>query len=341
MAIKGTRNPTMRDLYKGLKEDGSFDRDIVELVLEANSDLLADAVVKEANGTENDRTTIRTGLPAATWTAYYEGTQPSKGSKKQVSNSIGTLKSLIQVDKDLIDDSPNGAEEMLDEAFSHCEAMGNEVADAIFYGNIKVNAKKFNGLAPIYSAFGGTDNKLASYYCLQSSVRSTSASNTALRSIFLVGWGRTGAYLHYPRGSKGGLQRGPVEENTITMDDDVSRLKVKEQFFKWRCGLTVKDFRTCGRIVNIESNNLTTLDKDIGEDMLRLKTRVHKKGVKPVFYMPESVYEWLAVKTRRQVLVTSFSFKDVAGEEVMHFDGIPIRKLDCLEVNEAVVSAAS
>ena len=32
MAIKGTRNPTLRDLYNGLKEDGSFDRDIVELV---------------------------------------------------------------------------------------------------------------------------------------------------------------------------------------------------------------------------------------------------------------------------------------------------------------------
>jgi len=341
MAIKGTRNPTLRDLHNGLKEDGSFDRDIVELVLEANADLLADAVVKEANGTENDRTTIRTGLPDATWTAYYEGTQPSKGSKKQVSNSIGTLKSLIQVDKDQIDDSPNGPEEMLDEAFTHAQAMGNEVSDAVFYGNTKVNAKKFNGLAPVYNAYGGTDTKLSSHYCLQSSARSTSVSNSALRSIWLVGWGRRGAYLHYPRGSKGGLERGPVKDNTITMEDGVSRLEVKEQFFKWRVGLTVKDFRSCGRICNIESNNLSTLDKDLGEDMLRLKTRVKTAGLKPVWYMPESVYEWLAVKTRRQVLVTSFTFKDIGGQEVMHFDGIPIRKLDCLEVNEAVVASAS
>lgn len=115
---------------------------------------------------------------------------------------------------------------------------------------------------------------------------------------------------------------------------------MKEQFFKWRTGLTVKDFRSCGRICNIESNNLSTLDKDLGEDMLRLKTRVKTGGLKPVFYMPESVYEWLAVKTRRQVLVTSFTFKDVGGQEVMHFDGVPIRKLECLEVNETVVAAA-
>jgi len=336
-----TRNPTLRDLYNGLKADGGFDRDIVELVLEANADLLSDAVVKEANGTDNDRTTIRTGLPDATWTAYYEGTQPSKGSKKQVSNSIGTLKSLIQVDKDLIDDSPNGAEEMLDEAFSHAEAMGQEVADAVFYGNVKTNAKKFNGLAPVYDRYGGTDRKLSTYYCIQSSVRSGTASNSALRSIWLVGWGRRGAYLTYPRGSKGGLERGPVEDATITLTDGVSRLKVKEQFFKWRVGLTVKDFRCCGRICNVESNNLATLDKDIGEDMLKLKTRCRLNGLKPVFYMPESVYEWLVIKTRRQVLVTSFSFKDVAGQEILHFDGIPVRKLDCLETNETVVSAVS
>jgi len=341
MALSSTRNPTLRDLYNSLKPDGTFDKEIVELALEANSALLDDAVVKEANGTENDRTTIRTGIPDATWTAYYEGTQPSKGTKQQVSNSIGTLKSLIQVDADLIRDSPNGAEEMLDEAFSHAEAMGQEVADAIFYGNIKVNAKKFNGLAPIYSKYGGTDAKQSTYYCIQSSARSGTPSNTALRSIWLVGWGRRGAYLTYPRGSKGGLERGPVKDNTITLPDNTSRLEVKEQFFKWRVGLTVKDFRTCGRICNVESNNLATLDKDIGEDMLKLKVRCRTNGLKPVFYMPESVYEWLVVKTRRQVVASNFSFKDIGGQGILHFDGIPIRKLDCLETNEAVVSAVA
>lgn len=338
MATRGTRNPTLRDLANGLKDDGTFDRDIVELALEANGDLLNDAVVKEASG-ENDKATIRTGIPDAAWTAYYDSVQPSKGSKKQVSNAAGTLQSLIQIDKNEYDESPNAPEAMLDEAFIHAETMGNEVSDAIFYGNIKSNAKKFNGLTPVYAAYGGTDKQLASYYCIQSSARTGTPSNTALRSIFLIGWGRMGAYLFYPRGSKGGLQRDPLTDQTIS-DTDGGRRKVKEQFFKWNIGLTVKDFRCCGRICNIESNNLTTLDKDIGEDMLRLKIRVRNKGVKRVFYMPESVYEWLAVKTRRQTLNTSFSFKDIAGEEIMHFDGIPIRKLDCLETNETVVASA-
>ena len=340
MATKGTRNPTLRDVYNGLKEDGKFDREIVELVLEANSELLNDAVVKEANGLENDRTTIRTGLPEATWTAFYEGTQPSKGSKQQVSNAIGFLKSLIQVDKDLAEHSPNKSEEMLDEAFAHAEAMGNEVCDAIFYGNIKTNAKKFNGLSPIYNAHGGTDVRASAHYCIESLARSATPDNSALRSVWLVGWGRMGAYLHYPRGSKGGLERGPVKDNTITLEGD-RRLEVLEQFFRWKVGLTVKDFRTCGRVCNIESNNLAALDKDIGEDMVRLMTRVHKKGSRLVWYMPASVYEALVVKTRRQVLNTSFTFKDVDGEDILHFSGVPIRKIDALETNEEAVPAYS
>jgi hypothetical protein len=310
MAIKGTRNPTLRDLYNGLKEDGSFDRDIVELVLEANSELLADAVVKEANGRENDRTTIRTGLPDATWTAYYEGVQPSKGSKKQVSNAIGTLKSLIQVDKELIDDRPTAPRRCWTRRSATPRRWATRSPTRSSTATSRSTPRSSTAWSRSTTPTAGWIPRRAPTYCIQSSARSTSASNTALRSIWLIGWGRRGAYLHFPRGSKGGLERGPVKENTITVTGDGARLEVKEQFFKWRVGLTVKDFRACGRICNIESNNLSTLDKDIGEDMLRLKTRVKTGGLKPVFYMPESVYEWLAVKTRRQVLVTSFTFKD-------------------------------
>ena len=336
---KNTRNPTFWDLHNSLKQDGTYDRDIVELVLQANEALFRYAVVKEASG-ENDKTTIRTGLPDATWTAYFEGVQPSKGEKKQISNAPGRLKALLQADKDQIKDSPNGAEEMLDQAFAHAESMGNEVAEAIMYGNIKHNAKAFNGLAPIYSAHGGLDRLLSSHYCIESLARSATPDNSALRSIFLVGWGRQGAYLFYPRGTKSGMERGPLKDQTLS-EADGSRREVMEQFFTWNVGLTVKDFRYCGRICNIESNNLKTLDKDIGEDMQRLMIRTKSNGARRVFYMSAAVYEWLAVKTRRQVLNTTFSSKDVGGEEILHFNGIPVHTLDCLDVNEEPVPQAS
>ncbi len=333
----GTRNPTLRDLLNGLNGDKTFDSEIVELALEVNP-ILEDVVVKESNDNANDRTTIRTGLPTPTWTSFYQGVQPDKGSKKQVLNASGRMQSLIQVDSDLLKLSPDEGAEMADEAFAHAEAMGHDVADALFYGDVKVNAKKFNGLAPIYSTMSGTDRQLASFYTIASQARSGSPSNAALRSIYLVGWGRMGAYCFYPKGSRGGLQRSAVTPERITLADGLSRLDVKEQKFSWDIGLTVKDFRSCGRICNIESNNLTTLDKDIGEDMLKLWTRVRRVGVKQCWYMSPTVFEWLCVKTRRQTLVTTFAFKDVAGEPVLHFQGIPIRVCDSLETNETAVT---
>lgn len=337
MATVGTRNLTLRDVMNGLKGDKTFDKEIVELALEVNP-ILEDIVVKEANDGVNDKTTIRTGLPTPTWTSFYQGVQPDKGSKKQVVNASGKMDSLIQVDADLLAIAPDESAEMADEAFAHAEAMGVEVADALFYGDIKTNAKKFNGLAPVYLTHSGTDRQLSSFYTLPSTARTASPNNTALRSIYLVGWGRMGAYCFYPKGSKGGLQRTAVTSERITLTDG-ARLDVKEQKFTWNIGMTVKDFRTCGRICNIESNNLTTLDKDIGEDMLKLWTRVRRTGTKQVWYMPPSVYEWLCIKTRRQTLVTTFTFKDVSGEPVLHFMGVPIRVCDALETNEGVAAS--
>jgi len=72
---------TLRDLSSGLKCDKTFDHEVVDLVVQQN-DILDEIPFVEANDGTSDRTTIRTGLPNATWTAFYEGAQPSKGQNK-------------------------------------------------------------------------------------------------------------------------------------------------------------------------------------------------------------------------------------------------------------------
>lgn len=337
------RNPTLRDIQLG-KVDGEFDKDIVDLALEANP-IMGHFVWKTANNGTNDVTTIRTGYPEGTWTLYYEGVQPTKGTKKQVVNSCGTLKHLIQVDKDLIEESGDEAAEMGDEAFAHAEAMGNEICETVFYGNTKKNGRKFNGLAPIYSEkyVAGTSTKdVAAYYTLAAK-QSNSADNSALRSIWLIGHGRMGTYLFAPKNTTMGLWRGPVEDNRIDVIDgsgaNKGRLDVKEQMFKWTCGLTVKDFRKNVRICNIELNNLDTLDLDLGALMLQAVCRAQKTGVRQCFYMSPLTYEYVCKKTRAQKLANGFfDFRDFDGELVLHFQNVPVFQLDALETNEDVVA---
>lgn len=339
MVLDPKRNPTLRDIKMG-QVDGQFDHDIVDMVMEANP-VAGHFVTTTANQGVNNVTTIRTGYPDGTWVGYYDGVQPTKGTKKQVSDTAGKLKHLIQVDKDLIEESGDEAAEMGDEAFAHAEAMVNEVVDCFFYGNVKENGKKFNGLSPVYSKVYDPSKKTkknddTSYYTLGVK-RSESPDNSSLRSIWLIGWGRMGTHLFAPKGTTLGLQKGPVRDETITTKDN-GRLQVKEQEFKYTVGLCNKDFRCNVRICNIELNNLEKLDIDLGDYMLQAVCRARKTGVAQKFYMSSLVYEWLCRKARKDKIENGFfSFKDFEGEQILHFQGIPIFEVDALEQDEAEV----
>lgn len=337
VSFSAKRNPTMVDIVRG-QVDGKFDRDIVELALDSNENL-GHFVVLPCNDGDHDTTTIRTGIPEAAWTSFYEGVQPSKGSKSQVTNSCGHLEAVLQVDARLIKTQEDAEAELGDEAYAQSESMGNEVLSSLFYGNTKVNGKKFNGLAPVYSKLPTTTttDKEAAYYTIGCK-RSSSPDATALRSIWLIGHGRMGTALIYPKGTSAGLVRGAVNDNVVTTSDG-KRLRVKEQFFDWTVGARVKDFRKNVRICNIESNNLDTLAVDLGEYMLKAVVRADKTGVNQRFYMPKCLYEYLVIKTRRDVKSAgNFGFADYDGKLVLHFQGIPIFTEEALNVNEAAVS---
>lgn len=337
VSFSASRNPTMVDIARG-KVNGKFDTNIVELALDSNENL-AHFTVLPCNDGDHDTTTIRTGIPESAWTSFYEGVQPSKGTKTQVTNSCGHLEALLQVDARLIKTQQDAINELGDEAYAQSESMGNEVLSAIFYGNSKVNGKKFNGLTPVYSKLPTekTTDKDAEFYTI-GAPRSTSASAKALRSIWLVGHGRMGSALIYPEGTSAGLQRGPVTDQVVTTSDG-KRLRVKEQFFDWTVGFRCKDFRKNVRICNIESDNLGgTLDLDLGELMLKAIVRANKTGVNQKFYMPKSIYEWLVIKTRRDVKGGgNFGFAENEGKLILHFQGVPIYTEDALEVNEEEV----
>lgn len=338
VSFSAKRNPTMVDIARG-KVDGKFDRDIVELALESNANL-GHFVVLPCNDGDHDTTTIRTGIPESAWTSFYEGVQPSKGSKTQVTNSCGHLEALLQVDARLIKTQEDAESELGDEAYAEGESMGMEVLSCVFYGNTKVNGKKFNGVTPVYSALptATTTNKDAAYYVIGAK-RHTTPSAAKLRSIWLIGHGRMGTALIYPKGSSAGLQRGPVKDETVTTADG-KRLRVKEQFFDWTVGARVKDFRKNVRICNIELDSIQSgaLDIDLGELMLKAVIRADKTGVQQKFYMCGEIYEALCIKTRRDVKGGgNFGFADYDGELVLHFQGIPIFKEDALNVNETAV----
>lgn len=343
MTTKGTYVLTYRDLLSGLKGDKTFDHEIVELMVEQNP-ILDDLVITEANDGSSNKTTIRTGLPNAAWVEFYEGVQASKGSKQQIRNTAGHLKSKLEVDADMWETAPDKSALLRDEIEAHAATMMNEMADALFYGNIGTEPKKFNGLVKFFATLGGassTDETLAKHYVFDAK-STTQASVAALRSIWLIGWGNKSVRCFYPRGSQGGMKKGEFKKVDVSNADDTTKTyEAYRQYLSWQLGLDVRDYRYCGRLANLQSDEMfdTSGVPDYVELLRRMMSRVRSDGVKQVFYMDHLTWEAVGVWMSRKTMSNAIGFKDLQERPTETLFGVPVRISDSLNTNETAVTA--
>ncbi len=344
MAIKGNTVLTYRDLMSGLKGDKTFDQEIVELMVDENA-ILDDLVISEANDGTSNKTTIRTGLPAVAWTGFYEGVQASKGSKQQVRNTAGRLVTKLEIDADLYDQAPDKNAVILDEISAHSEAMGQEMADCLFYGNIGSEPRKFNGFTNFYGQLGGVDSlddSLAKHYVF-SAKSGTQASTAMLRSIWLIGWSQKSIRCFYPKGSaSGGLKKGEFKKVDVPEETTPSKTyEAYRQYLYWQLGLDVRDYRYGGRLANLQADEMfdTSGVPEYVELLRRLVSRVRSEGVKQVWYMDKLTWEAVGIWLSRKTMLNAMGFKDLQERPTHTLFGIPVRTLDALNVNETEVVA--
>jgi hypothetical protein len=329
MATVGTLNPTLSDVASRLGPDGNVPK-IVELLEETN-EILKDATFLEANDGTNNKTTVRTGLPNATWRKLYQGVQPSKSTTTQVSDSSGMLEAYAESDIDLVDKAPDPKGFRLSEERPFLEVMNQDVATTLFYGDTANTPEKFTGLAPRYNALSTDDTKSGNNI-----IDGEGGGNTN-SSIWLVTWGPNTAYMFYPKGAKAGLLQEDLGKETTT-DKDGGLFRVYRSHYKWDVGFTVRDWRSIVRIANIDT---TLLDSQGGPDLNKLMIRaLHRlKGKnlgRPAFYCNEDIVTFLDIQTWEKSNL-HLTYTDVQGELIMKFRGVPIRTCEALLNTEAKI----
>src|SRR5262245_25347710 len=156
MATLSTGALTLIDWAKRLDPDGKVPY-IVELLSQSN-EILDDMLWKEGNLPVGNRTTVRTQLPTVTWRLLNQGVAPSKSTTAQIDDQCGTLEAWSEVDCKLAKLNGNVGAFRLSEATAFLEAMNQEVAQTLIYGNTGLAAEEFTGLAPRYSAISGATN---------------------------------------------------------------------------------------------------------------------------------------------------------------------------------------
>jgi hypothetical protein len=329
MTALAANNPTLLDVAKRLDPDGKI-ASIVE-ILNATNPVLDDLAMVEGNLPTGHRTTIRTGLPAPTWRKLYGGVQPTKSTTVQVTDSAGMLEAYAEVDKALADLNGNTAAFRLSEDAAHIEGMGQEMASTLFYGNEGTEPEAFTGLAPRYNSKSAEN---------ADNIIDAGGSSTDNTSIWLCVWGNQTGHGIYPKGSLAGLQMTDKGQVTVeNVDGNGGRMEAYRTHYRWDCGLTIRDWRYFVRIANVDVSDLDTVanTKNIINWMIQASERIPELGKgRAAFYMNRRIREKLRLGILEKVS-TNLTWETVAGERVMTFDDIPVRRTDALVNTESRV----
>lgn len=331
MATVGTKN-NLLDVAKRLDPDGKIAK-IVELLAMTN-EILMDIPFKEANEMTSHQTTVRTGLPTVYWRNINQGTQPSKSTTAQIKEGIGMLEAWSECDVKLAKLSGNEKAFRLSEAQAFLEAMNQEAASTIFYGNSAATTEEFNGLAIRYSSLSAANAQ---------NILNGAGVGGDNSSIYLVCWGENTIHGVYPKGSKAGIEHEDLNMQTIENAGGVTgaRMRVYQDKFAWDMGIALKDWRYVVRICNIDISLLVAgSGADLINLMIKAVHRIFNKNMgRCVFYMNRTCFEYLDIQRRDDVTAGGqLNYKEVDGKQIYDFRGIPVKIVDALLETEATVS---
>lgn len=333
MATLGTNALTLADFAKRLDPDGKVAA-IVDLLSQSN-EILSDMLWMEGNLPTGHRTTVRTSLPTVAWRLLNQGVQPSKSTTAQIDEGCGMLEAYSEVDKDLAELNGNTAAFRLSEAQSFIEAMNQEFAQTLFYGNASTAQEEFTGFAARYASLSGATGQ---------NIITGSGSGSDNSSIYLVCWGAQTIHGIFPKGSQAGLIHEDLGLTTVETSAGIAgtRMRAYLDHWQWKCGIALRDWRYVVRIPNIDISNLVAKSSaaDLPELMIKATHRLPFAGMgKPVFYMNRTCFEMLDIQRRDDVISGGqLTYGEVDGKRVAFFRGIPVRIVDQLLETEAAVS---
>jgi hypothetical protein len=331
MSALSTNALTLAEWAKRLDPDGKIPM-IVELLSQTN-EILQDMLFMEGNLPTGHRTTVRTGLPAVAWRLLNQGVAPSKSKTSQIDEQAGMLEAWSEVDKDLALLNGNVASFRLSEGRAFLEAMNQEMAGTLFYGNGGLAPEEFTGLAPRYSSTSAGNGQ---------NVILAGGAQSDNTSMWLVQWSPETITGIFPKGSQAGLVHEDFGETTVEVSAGVggNRMRAYQERWQWKNGIALKDWRGVVRIANLDISTIKGASSTQIIDAMEQAVELLPNDLgNKVFYCNRTVRRCLRKEVREQVTTGGgLSFENFAGKRVLSFDGIPIRRCDALLNTETLVS---
>ena len=348
MAIIGGTALTLIDWARRSGDEGQVES-IVNLLSQTN-EILDDMLWVEGNTPTGHKTTVRTGLPAATWRLLNYGVPRSKSTTAQIVDTCGMLETYSEIDKDLADLNGNTAAFRLSEDLAFLEGMNQQFAQTLFYGNTAINPERFMGMSARYNTVTTANAQTANNVI---DMGGTASTNT---SVWVVVWGPNTCHGIFPKGAKAGLVQRDLGEEAL-YDSAGNLYRGYRSQYQWKAGLTVRDWRYVVRIANIDASTLSgatppNLINALVRALHRLPTAPVDAGStqtvgapgapqesaasmgRTAIYCNRAVSTWLDIQALNKTNAL-LHIDERMGKAITKFRGIPIRICDQILNTEA------
>lgn len=333
MAIKGVGYVTLADVAKK--------GDKVAEVLTLKNPMLKDIPYTQMNEGTIHKESIRSFLPKPVYRKANQAIAAQKSGIEERTFSAAHFESRSQMDAKVAE---RGGKERVginrwNQAQGHIQGMANEHANLAIYGSPAGEGNKDVGFMDIY-------------YTVNSAVETSKqvvdaggvgADNT---SILMVNWGPQSIFGVYPAGTNAGLKRTDysaggklVQLQGLDAAGNTGTFYGYDEIFELDHGLVVKDWRQASRIANIDVSNLiaNTSAADLIDQLITASYKLDDP-MGAIIYMNRTVHAILHKQVRSDVSTGGgLTFMNYGGEQILSFNGMPIRIADSLLNTEARV----
>jgi len=343
--IGGSTVLTLADWAK--RQDDNFKVATIVEMLSQTNEILDDMLFMEGNLPTGHKTTVRTGIPSATWRLLNYGVPKGKSTTAQIIDTVGNLEVYSEVDKDLADLNGNASEFRASESVAFLQGMSQQVAQTIIYGNTATTPERFMGMSPRYSTVSTATAQSANNVI---DAGGTGSDNT---SVWIVVWGANTIHGIFPKGKSTGLRHKDMGEWPLT-DAAGGMYQGYRDHYKWELGLCVRDWRYAVRICNIDVSDLASgsavaLANLLVRGLNRLPTTGGATSVnssdtpsisgamgRPAIYCNRTIRTYLELQAMNKSNIW-LGMKEFDGKTIPAFRGIPIRTVDAILNTEARV----
>lgn len=330
--LAGTGFPLLSDVVKTLRPDGSPETEVIDILSEEMA-ILDDIPWEEGNEPGGSQITSATGLPDPEWTSANIGVTPQFGTTTQYLERCGILEQLVTVDVKVAEYGGSGntaAYRMLQNRMA-LEGFRKKLESALFYENALTAPERIHGLASRYSA---TTGKTASAYTF---INSGTHSGSDNQSIWLLNWGPGRLYGIFPKGMVGGLQHDDMGKELMTVNS--KQLRVWRDWYQWKCGIAVPDYRHAARY-QWDPSDTTNFAASAKGAYLALNTligavRNMDQSERARFYGNRTSLNLINAQLISND-VNALTYIELGKRRVMAFFGVPWRTTDRLIAEDAI-----